>query len=348
MKVSPLASGTALVNPNEGASADPDRLARAKAIAMGQEAPETTQKSADPQVDRAQNSIKRLKMKTQMSQNRHMQPIEAPVEPVVETEPLAEAAPPVEASDKTAINEQTPEASEDTKRLGPQFAALAKERRAVQLLKQEVLAKEKALETQATGTKSLEEYRARIKANALKVLQEEGVTYDQLTEQILASNQDNEGMLELRSQIQSLKEEMNKTLSDRDAIAERQALAQIKREADQIVAQGDDYKAIRQAGYASKVVDLIHKVWKTDGDILDTHEAAGMIEKELRLEAAKWAKILDVPAEANPSALKQQQPVQQDRPNTKIMRTLTNRDGSSSLSMNKRERAIAAMEGRLK
>lgn len=346
MKVSPMAPGaTPIVNPNDGLSADPGRLAKAKAIAMGEAAPvrELPHPTLDAQVERAQNSIKRLKMRTQMSSDRHIEPLLAAEQPIE-----AAVAPEI---DKVAITEQTTVASDDTKPLSPQFAALAKQKRALQLKEQELLAKEKALSSPETMTKGLEDYRARIKANALKVLQEEGVTYDQLTEQILASGSGNEDYLALKAELKSLKEDVNKTLTDRDTQAETQVLSQIRKDVDRLIATGDDYEMIREAGYGPKVVELIHRVWKKEGEIMTEQEAAGLIETELLEESLKFARIKKVQSQLNPTPapiVQTQQPVTQDRPNSKIMRTLTNRDGSSAISLSKRERAIAAMEGRLK
>lgn len=340
MKVSPVAAGAPkTVNPNEGTATNPERMARAKAVAAGQ-APAAAP-PVDRQVEQVQNSLKKIKMKTQVSQNRH----ERVEEPVVE-------APEPVTSDIPDTTEQAAAVSEETKPLSPQFAALAKQKRALQLKEQEILAREQALNTQSTGMKSLEEYRARIKANALSVLQEEGVTYDQLTEQILASNQgDGVAYSKLESDIKAIKEGLEnqtKTLAQRDADTEKQVLSQIGKESDELIASGDDFEMVREAGYGPKVVELIHKTFKQTGELLDVTEAATLIENELLEDSLKWARLKKVQSRLAPVQEKQPQPVQQDRPNTKVMRTLTNRDGSSSASMSKRERAIAAMEGRLK
>ena len=353
MKISPVATPVQSLNPNEGMSANPDKKAKAVAAAAGEPVEAANQKNhTDPQVDRAQNSIKKIKMRTQRSPDRHMRLEEAPVTTQFipkETQTPEETAP--TQSDKMATNEQAPAVSEDTKPLSPQYAALAKEKRALQLERQKLEAEKQALSAQTKDTTSLEEYRARIKANALKVLQEEGVTYDQLTEQILASNQENADLTALRNEIKALKEGLenqNKSLTERDAQTEQQALNQINRDVVQLVSQGDDYEMIREAGYTTKVTELIHRTFKQTGELLDTQEAADLIENELLEESLKFAKIKKVQSRLNPSPTQQIQPVQKDRPNTKIMRTLTNRDGASSVSMSKRERAIAAMEGRLK
>jgi len=346
MKVSPVAASTpAAVNPNEGQSAGEDRRARAKAVAAGSDPVADRGPAPDIQVERAQNSIKKIKMRTQRSPDLHMR-VE---EPVATPEAPKENIVATQADDKTDLVEQAKPTSEDTKPLSPQFAALAKQKREIQLERQKLDAEKAALAAQANGSKSLEEYRARIKANALNVLLEEGVTYDQLTEQILASNQENANLSAVEARIKAVEERFEtqtKTLTEREAAVENQVKAQIRRDIEALISQGPEYRATREAGYAPKVVELIDRTYKKTGELLDTDVAAGLIEKELRIEAARWAKILEVQGDTPPN--KQSQPVQQDRSNTKVMRTLTNRDGTTSTTMDKRSRAIAAMEGRLK
>lgn len=348
MKISPVAaSAPKSVNPNEGQSVNPDRLARAKAVAIGQ-APEaaTSERSNDPQVERAQASIKKIKMRTQRSPDRHLR-LE---EPAV-TEPVAtEAASAAAESDTLDATEQTVVASEETKPLSPQFAALAKQKREIQLATQKLEAEKAALA--ASRTQDLSGYVSKedIKANALKVLLEQGVTYDQLTEQILASSDESADYTQLRAEVKALKEGLdNQTKSQvqRDADTEKQVLTQMRKEAEQLVAQGDDFEMVREAGYVPQVVDLIHRTYKKTGEVMEVTEALKLIEEDLLNESLKFAKIPKVQSRLTPAQTQQTQAAKPSAPNTKIMRTLTNRDGSSSNSMSKRERAIAAMEGRL-
>ncbi len=337
MKISPVTGAAPQVlNPTEGLSAGADRMARAKAIASGQQphAPVEKEAQANPQ------SLNRIRMKTQVSPDRQPQP-----SPVEVKQPETEVK-----SDVLDTNEQASAALDASKPLSPQAVALIKQRRALQLKEQELLAKEKDLNTHATDRKSLEDYRGRIKANALSVLLEEGVTYDQLTEQILSQNQSSADYSGLKADIEALKqglESQNKSHAEREAQAEQQVRNQIQREVKQLVAQGDDFEMIREAGYAGKVVELIDKTWKATGELLEASEAANLIEKELLDDGLKYAKLKKVQRRLQPPQQQTQQ-VAQDRPGTKVMRTLTTRDGGTSLSMSKRDRAIAAMEGRLK
>ena len=62
-------------------------MARAKAIAMGQEPSQTQQTSGDSQLDKIQQSVRRIKMRTQQSTNRY-----EPPQDMVATDPV-EASP---------------------------------------------------------------------------------------------------------------------------------------------------------------------------------------------------------------------------------------------------------------
>lgn len=263
---------------------------------------------------------------------------------------IASSLMPEESCDTLANDEQADAATEDTRPLSPQFAALAKQKRELQRKEKELLAKEVALESHAGDRKALDEFRARLKADALKVLKEEGVSCDQLVGQVLASNE-SAGTSGIRAEIQALKDELemrNQDLSRKNVEAEKQVLKQIWREAERLVSRGDDYEMVREAGYVPKIVELIYRTFKKSGEFLDVSEAADMIEQELLEQGLRFAKLKKVQSRMNPAHAEQRQAVQRDRPGTKVMRTLKNSDGGSSLSLGKRERAIAAMEGRLK
>ncbi len=348
MKMTPVAAGSPRsVNMNEGQSASPDRLARAKAISAGESPPqETVQKSGDMQADRAQESIKRIKMRTQRSTDRHQRIEETPA-----SVPVSDETAPV--SDIPDSIEQTAAVTEASKPLSPQFAALAKQKREIQLERQKLDADKAALAASQTNDLSGYVSKADLKASPLKLLLAEGVTYDQLTEEILAQSSDNPNFSRLEADIKTLKEgfeNQTKSMSEKEAAIEAQVRAQITRDAQTLISQGDDFEMIREAGYAPKITELIDKTFKKTGEIMDLAEAATLIENELLEESLKFARIKKVQSRLQPAPTpaQQQQPPKQDRPGTKTMRTLTNRDGSTSLSMSKRERAIAAMEGRLK
>lgn len=348
MKISPVA-GPANAEPNTaelGQTVNVDRIARAKAAFAGQD-PNSVTPSADPQIERAQNAIKRIKLNTQRSTNRSVDAVLAAseVEAVANTDAETLESTP---SDSLAASEPTADATEATKPLSPQFAALAKAKRAAQAKEAAILAKEQAFAQKEADMKAAFDKLARLKANPLSVLQEEGVTYDQLTESLLSQNQGTAGIDELKAEIKAMKEGFERQQAERDQQVERQVMTQIRKDVDQLISQGDDYEMVREAGYGPKVVELMQRVFKETGELLDTAEAAQLVENELIEESLRFAKLNKIRSRLTTQEQTQLQAAQQARaPAQKVTRTLTSRDGASA-PMSARERAIAAFYGKLK
>lgn len=345
MKVTPIASGgspsTNLADHGTpGKTATAEKLSIAKAIAAGEKPIRVSQ--PDRQAERTQESIRRIKMKTNRSPERYEQEEER-----VETAPVAAEAPITE--EPSAITDTTVQADpaiEATKPLSPQFAALAKERRAIQKERAQLAADKAALETSKVP-QDLSGYvsKADLLAKPLSVLQEHGVTYDQLTEAIL-SNQSgvhDPEIQSLKAELKALKEGVDKNFTDRDAQAEQQVLSELKREASLLAKADDTYELIRATDSVPEVIDLIHRTYKQTGEVLDVTDAMQMIEDELIKDAERIARLKKVQGRlSNPQgSVQQPQQVQQG------MKTLTNRDGAT-VPMSRKARAFAAFHGTLK
>jgi len=265
---------------------------------------------------------KRIRMKTQASPDRGLEELQALADPIQE-------------STNIPAEEQV-NAAEATKPLDPQRAALAKQRRALQLKEREIADREKALAN--APTKDGSEVIARLKSDPLSVLQEAGVSYDQLTEAIL-SNGSNAEISKLKNEIKALKEGVDNTFKDRDAQQEQQALNAMKQEAVALSKEGDAFELVRETNSVPKVVDLIHRTWKETGEILDVEEAMSLVENHLVDEYSKVAKLNKVQ-----SQFVQPAPT---LPQKQQARTLTNRDTARG-PLSRRERALMAFQGQLK
>jgi hypothetical protein len=333
MKMSPIAQGASVVpNMDIGHSAGSDRMARAKAIAGG-ETPQAPQ-APTPQDHQVNRVMQRIKMKTQVSPDRFI------------PETLSTLTP---QSDILDTNEQTQAAPEVTQPLSPQFAALAKAKRALQVKEKEIQAREIAL-AQSSDTTSDRFTKEQIKANALRILRESGVSNDELTEAILREAQDyGPGYTHLEGEIQALKNALdtqNKSNEEREKQSERQVLGVMKQNIDRLVSTGDTYELTREAGYAPKVIELMYRTFKKTGEVLDERDACQFIEDELMSESLKFAAIKKVQSRLNPTPTEKPQAAKPGAIPTKTMRTLTQRDGASSVPGSRRERAIAAFYGR--
>lgn len=336
MKVTPIAHssgqpGQALGSVDVGRTASPMKLERARAVARGEKVPEQAE---DPQANRIQQNVRSIRMRTQRSTNRE-EPIEEPGEATgaVAGEGAAAVSSIPDNGEQAVV--------EATQPLSPQFAALAKQKRALQVKEREIQDREKALAANApTGDADLV---ARIKSDPLSVLQEHGVTYDQLTEAILAGGSGmNPDIQALKDEIKALKEGVDKTFITKEEQAEEAALTEMLYEAESLAKDGDAFEMIRERNAYDRVLRLIHDTYKKTGRVLDVSEAMNKVEGALLDDAEKLARIKKVQSKLAPPATP---PLQQQPP--RQMRTLTARD-SASTSMSARQRAIAAFNGTLR
>lgn len=337
MKMTPISQGSGAPIEAGPGNISSDAKQRAIAVMRGEE-PKQQESTGNPQADKA---LKTIKMTTQVSPDREVS---------IPSEKLTEENVP-QGTEQIANSHNNEQATrvEETKPLSPQFAALAKAKRALQIERAQ-LEKQKA-ELAQKSSSDLADYvsKADLKSRPLSVLTENGVTYDELTHAILNGSGPNPEIQSLKSEIKALKDELTGQLIERDRLQEQQVLAQIRRDADLLTAQGEEYEAIRQAKAQRDVVDLIHRTWKQTGEILDVSEAAQLVENQLIEEALPFAKIKKLQNKINPETVSQevQAPQTIQALNAKVMKTLTNKDGARPAS-DRRSRALAAFYGNLK
>lgn len=328
MKISPATGGNtpgqALGTADVGRTADAGKVARAIAVAQGQTPPE-----AAPATQAERPNVRALKMRTNYSTDRDLTPA---VEQVT-----TESAP---AMTESSMPDKVEGAAvEATQPLSPQLAALAKEKRALQLQRAE-LEKAKA-ELDALKGSNAPNLEQELKSNPLGTLQKLGITYDQLTEAVLQDPQNLE-LEKLRQEIAQIKDGFNKTLAERDNLAKEQVKREIAMDAQRLAAEGSDYELVRETGSVPMVVELIERYFNETGEVMNTEEALSLIETELVEEASKIAGLSKVRGKIAPQATAPQlQPAQ------KQMRTLTSRDNATQ-ALTARQRAIAAFNGTLK
>lgn len=228
--------------------------------------------------------------------------------------------------------------TEATEPLSPELADLAKKRRFLQVKEKELADREKALSTAPTKVTGIDA--AKLKSDPIGVLLDNGVTYDQLTEAVLARQGSTETRA-LKAEIDALKADFDKRLTDKDAQVEQQVLAELSKDAKRLTAQGDTFELVKLGGHEKDAVELVRRIYRESGEMVDIVEALTLIENELlddalKITAAKKVQSKIVPAPAP-------QPPQQQRQ----MRTLTNRD-TASVPLTAKQRALAAFNGTLK
>lgn len=247
-------------------------------------------------------------------------------------------SPPQQLQGDVNSNIETQSADAATQPLSPQLALLAKQRRALQVRERELRQREQAMQSQ-TGQSMIDS--ARLKSEPLSVLLENGVTYDQLTEAILAnSGQGNSEINSLKAEIEALKKGVDQKFIDQNTQAEQQVLAEMSREADQLLRQDDTYEFIKATNSKRDVMRLIEETYRKTKEVLDVPEAMQLLEDELFKDHQKLARLKKMQLQQV-----QQQPQPQQRQYG--MRTLTNRH-TSSVPLSAKERALAAFNGTLR
>jgi tRNA splicing endonuclease len=233
----------------------------------------------------------------------------------------------------------TPEVKQEraaTQPIDPQIARIAKERRALQIRQKELLVREQAL---ANAPKEGMIELSRLKSDPLNVLLENGVTYDQLAQAVMSNQQNNE-VHKLKAEIEALRQGVDQKFVEKDALAERQVLAEMRREADHL-SRSDAFELVRETRSVPTVVKLIERTWRERKEVLDVPEAMKLVEDELFKDAQRVAKVKKMQSLYPQAALQTQQRQPQG------MRTLTNRD-TASVPMGRKARALAAYYGTYK
>lgn len=317
---------------------------------------------------REQVSARKITMRTKAYADMPARPVESAADTAAPTAPAAEVtapapvtAPPpsaetVSIEEKSGTSDnigQAKQAPEETKPLSPQYAELARQRRSLQVKERELVERERALTSQAEGKSDWIDPAA-LKSQPLSVLLKHGVTYDQLTEAILADRDGvNPEIIALRKEIQDLKTGVDKSFQEREQRSEQQALAEMRREAESLAREGEEFAVVRETKSIPLVMRLIERTYRETGEVLDVAEAMRLVEDELMQESVKVAALNKIKAKFVPPATPPTQspaptPAAQavQEPKQKQMRTLSSRDSASTV-MSAKQRAIAAFNGTL-
>jgi hypothetical protein len=296
----------------------------------------------------------------------------APEEVSAITSQVQQTAPEVEAAEQQTAPEAPQKAEttqEDKQRLDNQLGIIARKERQLrakqQQLESTIKNREEAIKSKEAELAKREQEllggyisKQKLKTNPLLVLNEEGVTYDDLTQQILNSspldprmeaiiNKQSTQLEQLQAKLDAY-ENSNKTAQEQQKAS---ALKQIRRDASEMVkANPEEYALIQATNSLSDVVDLIDKTYEEEGYVMSLEEALNETESYLTEEADRLARIDKIKRRiATPSAGVKQSEKQPPAPpaQQQSMKTLTNSVGSTRRLSNV-ERAKLAFEGKLK
>lgn len=266
-----------------------------------------------------------------------------------------------ESSPQTAASE-APEAVSKTP-LSSEYAVLARKERALRQREAQLRAREEALQTAKPVTEAPKSQfdeskyvpRDRLTQDPFTVLNELGLTYDQLTEMALkAPSGDQMAMSNelkaLKAEIAALKgetENQKKSFEQTQQEQNAQALRMIENDTRRLISTDPSFEMIKATpGAVKEVVKLIQDTLEKDGLFLSVEEAASEVENFLVDEALRLTKVQKIQQRLQPKsapAAKQANGNVQESPQ---LRTLTNAV-SGSRPLTAKERAILAFNGQL-
>lgn len=270
---------------------------------------------------------------------------------------------------------QTSEVTEPTKptedpAISRQFAQLARQERALrakaQQQEQQWKAKDQELQTREAALQPKQQDLSNyisvddLKRNAYGTLQKHGISYDQVSQEALAYQpmspqvQSHIEALEAKlAKLEVFNENSQKTYQEQQQSQYQAAVRQIELDVTSLVkADPTTFEVIAKTGKGAikEVVKLIEETYHKDGVLMTAEEAAQEVEDYMTEQSFKTLSQIDKIKKRMAEASATQKPTDakpQSQPQKQPMKTLTNANGSTR-QLTVRERAIAAMEGRLK
>lgn len=273
--------------------------------------------------------------------------------------------------------EETPAKPEDP--LSSQYAILARKEKALrakaQSQEQAYKAREAAMAAREEAIKAKEaEFqtgyiaKSRLNEDALGVLAEAGISYDQLTEKALSQQTQDPATRAALKRLEDQVAEQRKVIEDsqkRNEDAQKSqysnAINQIRNDVTALVKTSDDFEVVRETQSIGDVVELIEKTFHEGlgddypkGTILDVETAARMVEEHLVEEAAKLYRLKKLqskygqkPAAAPAVPKTEMKPAatpEAPKASAAPAKTLTNQM-STQRKLTAKERAILAFKG---
>lgn len=264
----------------------------------------------------------------------------------IEQEPISEAP--------------QPEAKPKEDLLSPKFADLARKEKALRerfkARDADLKAKEEAIKARESEFQKMESWKSRLSQDPISVLNELGISYDQIVNSQL--NQPSPQELEikaLKEEIQALKdgtEQTRKYFEEQQTNQYQQAVNQIKNDVKMLVDGNDEFSTIADTNSHDAVVALIEETFQKEGRLMSNEEAAREVENYLVEEAYKMSQLKKVQNRLA-QKLAQKEPTKQKQPEQQSLKTLTNAVAQSSSrprmsEAERKARAIAAFHGQLK
>lgn len=271
----------------------------------------------------------------------------------IDTNSSVEDTPAPKAPEKTEETQLSTQMQMIVRRERALRAKAQKQQQDFQARQDQLKAKELELKAQEQQYKDGYVSKQTLKNQTLQALMDAGVTYEELTNQILnqpALDPRTESTINrLEAKIKSLEEaneQGKKAQVDQQTAQYQAAVKQIRQDVIGLVNSDPTFETIKATRSVSDVVELITKTYDEDGIVMSVEEAAQQVEDYLVEEATRLAKLSKIQKRLTPAAKPASQQTQGQK-QSQPMKTLTNAT-SSTRQLSARERALLAFKGELK
>ncbi len=274
------------------------------------------------------------------------------------------------APDESETKVETPAKVPEDQQLSAQYAQLARKEKAIRAQAMQIKQQTEAMSAREAAVKAKEAElqgnpnyipKERLTADTMRVLEEAGINYEQITQMALdapshEARQQAQVIAKLEAKLAELEGKQNSTQKNYEEQQQnqyKQAVAQIRTEAKQIVSNNPDFETIKETNSVDDVVELITKTFEKDGVLLTVEEAAQAVEEHLYEEAFKLTRLSKIQkrlaekAGATAPSTASGKPAESPGKPPTQMKTLTN-SVASSRPLSAKERAILAFKGELK
>lgn len=265
---------------------------------------------------------------------------------------------------KAEVLESKESKSEQDPALQRQFAQLARQERQLRAKAQQqdqvIKAREAALQAKEDAIRLKEtEYsqgyisKDQLKRDTMRILADAGVSYDELTQQILnqpgVDPRTEVVISKLEAKIAALEAKADQNVKAQEESqqqAYKAAVKQIEVDVRATVQNDPNFETIKATRSIQDVVELIETTYKQDGVLMTVEDACTEVENYLVEEALKVTRIGKIKRQLEQAGTPK--PTQTAKPaDTPSMKTLTNA-ATSTRKLSARERAMLAFKNELK
>lgn len=237
----------------------------------------------------------------------------------------------------------------------PRLATYEKKERMIRKMQTDMQAEKAAWETERAKYSTDYVPKSRLTEDPLQVLEDMGMSYDQLTERILQRPNDpvTKSILAKLKAVEERQAATDKQATESQTKQYADAVKQIGNEVKMFVDSNESCETIKEMGMYEAVTELIEQTFNNEGYLMDIDKAAEEVENYLLEEAFKMSQLKKVQSRLQPKAPEVTGASKAKSPAvTTALRTITNniptQPSGRSTEKERIARAMAAFRGELK